>query len=328
MAPFRTLAPALLAAGLAALASTAPAAAQTKWNLASAYPADNFHTENLAQFAKDVEAASGGKLAVTLQPNAVLFKAPEIKRAVATGQVQAGEVLLSIHENEDPIFGIDVVPFLATSYDASKKLWDASRPAVEKKLAAQGIKVLYAVPWPPQGLFSKNAVAKVDDLKGAKWRAYNAGTSRIGEAVGAQSVTVQQAELAQALATGVVNALITSSATGNDVKIWESIPYFYDIQAWLPKNVVFVNQAAFDALDKPTQEAVLKAAAAAEARGWKLSEEKTKAYMDILAAKGMKVAPPAPELKAGFEKIGGTLTEAWLAKAGPAGQEIIATYKK
>ncbi|MFG1204953.1 TRAP transporter substrate-binding protein [Xanthobacter aminoxidans] len=328
MAPFRSLAPALVAVGLAALASTAPAAAQTKWNLASAYPADNFHTENLAQFAKDVEAASGGKLAVTLQPNAVLFKAPEIKRAVATGQVQAGEVLLSIHENEDPIFGVDVVPFLATSYGASKKLWDASRPAVEKKLAAQGIKLLYAVPWPPQGLFSKNAVAKVEDLKGAKWRAYNAGTSRIGEAVGAQSVTVQQAELAQALATGVVNALITSSATGNDVKIWESIPYFYDIQAWLPKNVVFVNQAAFDALDKPTQEAVLKAAAAAEARGWKLSEEKTKAYMDILAAKGMKVGPPSPELKAGFEKIGGTLTEAWLAKAGPAGQEIIAAYKK
>ena len=328
MAPFRTLAPALLVAGIAALASAAPAAAQTKWNLASAYPADNFHTENLAQFAKDVEAASGGKLAVTLQPNAVLFKAPEIKRAVATGQVQAGEVLISIHENEDPIFGVDVVPFLATSFDASKKLWDASRPAVEKKLASQGIKVLYAVPWPPQGLFSKTAVSKVEDLKGAKWRAYNAGTSRIGEAVGAQPVTVQQAELAQALATGVVNALITSSATGNDVKIWESIPYFYDIQAWLPKNVIFVNQAAFDALDKPTQEAVLKAAAAAEARGWKLSEEKTKAYMDILAAKGMTVAPPSPELKAGFEKIGGTLTEAWLAKAGAAGQEVIAAYKK
>lgn len=324
----RNLTAAAFALGVSALAFSAPASAQTKWNLPGAYPSDNPHSENLVLFAKDVETATGGKLVITVHPNASLFKAPEIKRAVASGQTQMGEVLMSIHENEDPIFGIDVVPFLATSYGASKKLWDASRPAVEKKLAAQGIKVLYAVPWPPQGLFSKNAVAKVDDLKGAKWRAYNAGTSRIGEAVGAQSVTVQQAELAQALATGVVNALITSSATGNDVKIWESIPYFYDIQAWLPKNVVFVNQAAFDALDKPTQEAVLKAAAAAEARGWKLSEEKTKAYMDILAAKGMKVAPPAPELKAGFEKIGGTLTEAWLAKAGPAGQEIIATYKK
>lgn len=328
MTPFRTLAPALLAAGIAALASAAPAVAQTKWNLASAYPPDNFHTENLAQFAKDADALSGGKLAITLQPNAVLFKAPEIKRAVATGQVQAGEVLLSLHENEDAIFGIDVVPFLATSYAEAAKLWKVSRPAVEKKLAAQGLMLLYAVPWPPQGLFSKTPVAKVEDLKGAKWRAYNAGTSRIGEAVGAQSVTVQQAELAQALATGVVTALITSGATGYDVKIWESIPNFYDIQAWLPKNAVFVNKAAFDALDKPTQEAVLKAAAAAEARGWKASEEKTKWYYEQLAAKGTAVAPPSPELKAGFQKIGAALTEAWLAKAGADGKAIVGAYEQ
>ncbi len=321
----RILAPALLAG---AVAFAMPAAAQTKWNLPSAYPVDNLHTENLAQFAKDVEAKSGGKLAITLHPNASLFKAPEIKRAVQTGQAQAGEVLISLHENEDPIFGIDVVPFLATSFEASKRLWDASRPAVEKKLAAQGLTLLYAMPWPPQGLFSKTAVEKVDDLKGAKWRAYNAGTARIGEAVGAQAVTVQQAELAQALATGVVTALITSSATGTDVKIWESIPNFYDIQAWLPKNLVFVNKAAFDALDPATQAAVKAAAAEAEVRGWKLSEEKTRGYMAQLAAKGMKVVPPSPELKAGFEKIGATLTDAWLAKAGADGAAVISAYRK
>lgn len=305
-----------------------PAVAQTKWNLPSAYPTDNFHTENIAQFAKEVETLSGGKLSITLHPNAVLFKAPEIKRAVMTGQAQAGEVLMSLHENEDPVFGVDVVPFLATSHDQSKALYLASKPAVEKKLASQGLKLLYTVPWPPQGLFSKTAVTKIEDLKGAKWRAYNAGTSRIGEAVGAQSVTVQQAELAQALATGVVTALITSAATGYDVKIWESIPYFYDIQAWLPKNMVFVSQAAFDALDKPTQDAVLKAAASAETRGWQTSIDKTKWYMDQLTAKGMKVEQPTPELKAGFEAVGKQLAADWLKKAGPTGEQILGAYKK
>ncbi|MFG1421124.1 TRAP transporter substrate-binding protein [Roseixanthobacter liquoris] len=327
MARLRFLAPALVAAGIATL-SAAPALAQTKWNLPSAYPSDNFHTENIAQFAKDVETLSGGKLLITLHPNAVLFKAPEIKRAVATGQAQAGEVIMSIHENEDPIFGIDVVPFLATSYESSKKLWAASRPFVEKKMEAQGLMVLYAVPWPPQGIFSKNPVTKVEDLKGAKWRAYNVGTSRIGDMIGAQSVTVQQAELAQALATGVVTALITSAATGYDVKIWESIPYFYDVQAWLPKNMVFVNKAAFEALDKPTQEAVLKAAAAAEERGWKSSIEKSKWYVDQLQAKGMKVEPPSAELRAGFEKIGAQLTADWIKKAGPDGEAALAAFKK
>ncbi|OYW52500.1 MAG: C4-dicarboxylate ABC transporter substrate-binding protein, partial [Azorhizobium sp. 32-67-21] len=301
MARLKSLALAL--AGLAALAA-GPAAAQTKWNLPSAYPGDNFHTENIAQFGKDVESLSGGKLTITMHPSASLFKAPEIKRAVMTGQAQAGEVLMSLHENEDPVFGVDVVPFLATSYDQSKALYLASKPAVEKKLASQGLKLLYTVPWPPQGLFSKTAVTKIEDLKGAKWRAYNPGTSRIGDAVGAQSVTVQQAELAQALATGVVTALITSAATGYDVKIWESIPYFYDVQAWLPKNMVFVSQAAFDALDKPTQDAVMKAAATAEERGWKSSMEKSKWYMEQLVAKGMKIEPPSADLKTGFQAIG------------------------
>src|SRR5262245_28263355 len=132
-----------------------PAMAQTKWNLPAAYPADNPHTVNLLAFAKDVGDATGNKLQITVHAAASLFKAPEIKRAVATVQAQAGEVLISIHENEDPMFGIDVIPFLATSYPSAKKLWQASRPAVEKKLASQGLMVLFAVPWGPQGIFAK-----------------------------------------------------------------------------------------------------------------------------------------------------------------------------
>jgi TRAP-type C4-dicarboxylate transport system substrate-binding protein len=324
-----TLSRALFVAAAAALVSVAqPAFAQTKWNLPAAYPSDNPHSENLALFAKDVAAATGDKLQITVHPNASLFKAPDIKRAVQTGQVQVGEVLMSLHENEDPIYGVDVVPFLATSFAESKKLWLASKPAVEKKLASQGMMLLFAVPWAPQGIYAKKDISTVDDMKGLKWRAYNVGTARIGELVGAQSVTVQAAELAQALATGVVNAFMTSAATGYDSKAWESVDHFYDTQAWIPKNMTIVNKAAFDALDKLTQEAVLKAAATAEARGWKLWEEKSGWYLDQLKAKGMKVQPPSPQLQAGLKKIGEQLTADWLKKAGAAGEAVIAAYKK
>ena len=305
-----------------------PAMAQTKWNLPAAYPADNPHSVNLLAFAKDVADATGNKLQITVHPAASLFKAPEIKRAVATGQAQAGEVLISVHENEDPMFGIDVVPFLATSYPAAKKLWLASKPAIEKKLASQGLMVLFAVPWGPQGIFAKKDINALEDMKGLKWRAYNVGTSRIAELVGAQPVTIQAAELPQALATGVVNAFITSGSTGYDSKAWETMTHFYDTQAWIPKNVTFVNKAAFDALDKPTQEAVLKAAAVAEDRGWKLAEEKAIWYVEQLKANKMKVLPPSPALKSGLEKIGEQLTTDWLKKAGADGEATIATYKK
>lgn len=315
-------------AGAALLAASGAAFAQTAWVLPSAYPPANYHVENLMQFAKDVETASAGKLKITVHPSASLFKAPDIKRAVQTSQAQAGEVLISLHENENPVFGIDVVPFLATSFDASKKLYAASKPAIEKALDAQGLKLLYATPWPPQGIFTKKDVNSTADLKGLKWRAYNVGTSRIADLVGAQPVTVQAAELPQALATGVVDGLMTSSATGVDSKIWESLTHYYDTQAWIPKNVIFVNKAAFAALDPAVQKAVTDAAAAAETRGWALGAEKTAAYMETLKKNGMKVLEPSADLKKGLADVGSKLTEDWSKKAGADGAAILDAYKK
>jgi TRAP-type C4-dicarboxylate transport system substrate-binding protein len=318
----------LLALAAGTLAFATPAAAQTKWNLPAAYPIDNPHTVNLNDFVKDVADATGGKLQITIHAAASLFKAPEIKRAVATGQAQIGEVLISIHENEDPIYGLDVIPFLANSYPTAKKLWAASRAAIEKKLATQGLMVMFAVPWGPQGIYAKKEINTIEDMRGLKWRAYNVGTARIAELAGAQPVTIQAAELPQALATGVVNAFMTSGSTGYDSKAWETMTHYYDTQAWIPKNITFVNKAAFDALDKPTQEAVLKAAAVAETRGWKLAEDKAGWYLEQLKANKMQVLAPSDALKAGLQKIGEQLTADWVKKAGPDGQGVVDAYRK
>jgi TRAP-type C4-dicarboxylate transport system substrate-binding protein len=304
------------------------ASAQIKWSLPSAYPADNFHSENLNAFAQDVKDVTGGKLAITVHPNASLFPATAIKSAVRIGQAQIGEILISLHDNEDAAFGVDVVPFLAASYDEARKLWTASRPVIERKFAAEGLMVLFAVPWPPQGIYSKKEINSVADMKGLSWRVYNSGTQRIAQIVDAYPVTIQAADLQQALATGLINALMTSSATGYDTKIWQSMSYFYDTQAWIPKNVTFVNKAAFDQLDKPTQDAVLKVAAAAEARGWWRSQDKTKWYLDQLSANGLKVLPPSGALKTGLQQIGERLTGEWVVKAGPDGRAVIDAYKK
>lgn len=324
----RHLTTAAFAFGVSALCLAGPASAQTKWNLPAAYPSDNPHSENLVLFAKDVEAATSGKLVITVHSGASLFKAPEIKRAVQSGQAQMGEVLMSIHENEDPVFGIDTVPFLAASFPEAMKLYKASKAATEKKLEAQGIKLLFMVPWAPQGVYAKKDINKIEDMKGLKWRSYNVGTARLGELLGMQSVTIQAAELPQALATGVVNSFMSSGGTGYDSKVWESLDHFYDVQGWIPKDATFVNKAAFDALDKPTQEAILKAAATAETRGWKMWEDKAGWYLEQLKAKGMKVQAPSPELAAGFKKAGDQLTADWLKKAGADGQAIVDAYKK
>jgi TRAP-type C4-dicarboxylate transport system substrate-binding protein len=221
-----------------------------------------------------------------------------------------------------------VVPFLATSFKDAAKLDKASRPTIEKKLAAQGLMLLMAVPWGPQGIYAKKDLNTVDDMKGLKFRSYNVGTTRIAELASAQPVTIQAAELPQALATGVVNSFISSGSTGYDSKVWESLTHWYDTQAWIPKNITFVNKAAFDALPKDQQEALLKTAAAAEARGWKIAEEKAAWYIAELKAKGMKVLPPSPELASGLKKFGDDLTAGWLKKAGPDGQAIVDAFQK
>ncbi len=315
-------------AATAAVLLCAGAQAQTKWDMPTPYPATNFHTENIAQFVGEVDKASGGKLKITVHAHASLFKAPEIKRAVQGGQAQIGEILISGYSNEDPVFGVDSVPFLATSYAEAAKLWKASKKAIEDRFARQGLMVLYTVPWPPQGIYSSKPLASVADMKGLKMRTYNPYTSRIAELAGAQPVTIQVAELAQAFATGAVNANITSGATGYDTKAWEVVKNYYDTQAWLPKNVVFVNKAAFDALDKPTQQALLKCAADAEARGWKASEEKNKWYLEQLAKNGMNVSPPSARLKSDFQKIGETMAAEWMKTAGADGQAIVDAYRK
>lgn len=303
------------------------ALAQAKWDLPAGYPAGNFHTKNLVAFAADVKKLSGGKLEITVHPGASLFKVPEIKRAVQTGQAQIGELLMSNLQNEMPIFGIDTVPFLADSYDEAMKLYKASKPIVEKKLADQGMTLLYTVPWPAQGIYANKELKTIDDMKGLKFRVYNPATARIGELVGAQPVTIQAAELAQALATNTVNSFITSPSTGRDSKVWESLKYFYDAQAWLPKDMVFVNNAALNKLDAASKKALMDAAAAAEKRGWDMSKAEAEDAKAALVEGGMTVAPPSAELAAGFKKIGATLEAEWLKSAGTDGATAIKAYK-
>jgi TRAP-type transport system periplasmic protein len=317
-----------LALCVGVFAAAAAAQAQTKWDLPAAYPATNFHSENLTQFAADVDKASAGKLKITVHANASLFKAPEIKRAVQGGQAQAGEILMANFANEWAIYGADGLPFLADSYDEAQRLWQVQKPLVEKKLAEQGMAVLYAVPWPPQGIYVKKPITSAADLKGVKWRAYSPATARIAELVGAQPVTVQAAELGQAMATGIVESYMSSGSTGFDSKTYEHIKNWYDTQAWLPKNAVIVNKAALDALDAPTKAALMKAAADAEVRGWAASKRVNTESLDKLRANGMTIHAPSAQLKTDMKKVGDTMLKEWLDKAGPEGKQLVDAFAK
>ena len=303
------------------------ASAEGTWDMATPYPDATFHTQNIIEFAKDVNEASGGELSITVHSGGSLFKHADIKRSVQRGLIPIGETLISLLANENPIYTVDAIPFLATSYEGAKKLWEVSRPGIEAALAEDGLKVLYAVPWPAQGLYTADEVNSVADLEGVKFRAYNATTSELASLTGMVATQVEVPEIPTAFATGIVEAMITSPSTGANSKAWDFVSNFYDVQAWLPKNMVVVSESAFDGLSADVQAAVLEAAAKAETRGWEMSMAEAEAKKKILAENGMNVAAPSAELKDGLAEAGDKMVAGWLEKTGDEGKAIVDAFK-
>ena len=308
--------------------SAGMAQAAEKWDMPMAYNDGNFHTINGKLFAEAVNICTDGELEIIVHGGGSLFKGNEIKRAVQTGQAQIGERLLSAHANENAVFGYDSVPFMATSFEDSEKLKKAANNVLGKVLGSQNMVLLYSVPWPPQGLYFKKAINSTADMKGIKFRAYNAATARLAELSGMLPVQIEAAELVQALATGVADSFISSGSTGYDKKVWEHLSHFYDTQAWLPRNTVFANKKAFNALPKQSQNCLKSSAMLASAAGTARSEQLTGWYLSELAANGMQVAPPGAKLKGQLQEMGATMSTEWGKAAGADGQAIIDAFNK
>jgi len=303
------------------------AQAQTKWDMPTPYADTEFQTKNNYQFAEDVRKATNGALDIKVHSANSLIKNPEIKRAVQTGQVQIGEIFKPNLGPEDPVFELDAIPFFAASYREARALLDVSRPAITEKLLKQGLRVLYMVPWPSQAFFTKKPINSVAELKGMKMRTYNAQTARLAQLMGTVPTTVQATEIPQAFSSGIIDTMFTSAPTAVTTKAWDYTRFVYDTQAWVPKNVVFVNERSFQALPEAVRKVVLEQAAIAERRGWEWSQRDNDESPKVLVKNGMTLTPISPAFSAELKKIGDQMLEDWLKKAGPDGKRIIDAYR-
>lgn len=302
--------------------------AETKWDMPTPYGDKTFHTVNVHEFAADVKAATNGELVINVHSAGSLIKHAEIKKSIRRGIVPIGEFFLSRLANEDAVFGVDSVPFLATNYADAEKLWAASKGEISEKLAAQGLMMLYAVPWPSQGVYAKKELNSVADMKGLKFRAYNAATERLAQLAGMEPTQIEATDISTAFSTGRVDAMITSPSTGANSKAWDFLSHFHHTQAWLPKNTVIVNKAAFDKLDDVSQKAVLEMAAKAEKRGWDMSKAESAEKIGVMQDNGITIVTPSDTLQSELKAIGKTMTAEWLESAGADGQAVLDAYNK
>ena len=323
----------IIAAGatLAAPAFARGAAAQgaaARWQMATPYPDGNFHTRNIRTFIEEIQGASNGRLAVQIHSGGSLLPMPQIKRGVQTGQVQMGEILLAAYSNEDVFFDADSIPQLVSNLAEAKKLSDLQRPFIEARLARQGLSLLYMVPWPPAGLYAQQPITTIEGLRGLRFRTFSPATNRFATIVGAQPTLVQAAELAQAFATGVAQAQITSAQTGVDTSAWDYARVFTPLGFTMTKNAVMVSRRAMEALPAGLQQDIRAAAARAEVRGYELAAESQVASERTLAQRGMQVIPPTAEFMAGLRRVSAQMTDEWVARAGDDGRALIEAYRR
>jgi TRAP-type transport system periplasmic protein len=318
---------ALLAAG-ASFAQTQPAANSNAvtWQLATGYRAEGFHGRNLEQFVRDVKVATNDQLVIELKPNNSLFKLAEIQGAVQEGKIQAGESIMSGMAKSFPASGADSVPFVVGSYSDATRLWKTQRPVIERAFEKNGLKVLYAVPWPPQGFYSKKPITTLKDFANTKMRTYNPATQRIAELLGAKGVDVPMVDVGNALREGRIDNMITSAVTGAENKVWGEIKHYYEINAWFPKNIVYVNAKAFSALPANSQKAVLNAAAAAQERGWEMSMKAAQDATDELRRNGMKIDRMPREIDVALKRMGEKFSREWVSSVGQDASAIFTPY--
>jgi TRAP-type transport system periplasmic protein len=302
------------------------AMAADKWDMPTPYGDGTHQTQVARSFADEVNANSGGKLVIKVHSGGALIKHPEIHRAVKSRQVQIGEVFIGRLGNIDPIFKLDNIPFLATDFDSAEKLYKASRDELDKQLAKDKLMLLYTSPWPAQDLYSNKPINSLADLQGLKMRAYSPTTSRLADLMGTTPVNIPFSDVAQAFTTNAIDAMVTSPSTGVNSQSWDYISHFTTINAWIPKNMMFVNKRIFDRLDKDTQAVILTAAANAEKKGWALGRQLSVEHTDLLRENGMTVSAPTPQLDSELREIGKVMVKEWLDEAGASGQQVIDAY--
>jgi len=303
------------------------AMAKTKWDLHLNYPAGNFHSQGAKTFADKVAKATKGELTIVLHPGSSLgFKGPELLRAVAEGQLALAEIPTGMVEGDAPVLALTAQPFISTNAFEHRLLYQLAKPVYAKNLKRFNQKTLYTSIWPFSGIYTQRQIQSEADLKGLKMRVYDGTGLSFGKATGIAARKMPFSEVYPAMKAGLLDSMYTSSPSGVDAKAWEILKYFTPINIVGPVNMINVNQAAWDKLDKKTQEIVLEIATQMEDDMWNLAGDMDRKSRATLIENGMIINPVSKEFRAELNAIGERLRAQWAKKAGADAQAVLSQY--
>jgi TRAP-type C4-dicarboxylate transport system substrate-binding protein len=313
----------ILAVGAASLMF----AGTVNMDLNAKYGATNFHTIGAVNYAKLVKKYTNGTVNIKVHAGSSLVKGNALK-AVKDGVVPMTDMFIPFTAGGGKVFGISALPFIAQSYDDAYRLYQISKPAYQKTAKKWNQKLLYAVTWPPSGIYTKKALNSTADFDGVKARTYDKNSANFVKMAGGNAVALPWGEVYSALSTGLVNAVVTSSESGKNGKLWEVLGNFTKIGYAYPLQAVTINLDYWKSLDKSQQKAMLKAAKEIEKAQWDISRNIDKKDLVILAKHGMKIAEASPKLKKQLADVGAKMLKAYLKDASSDIKKIFKEYRK
>jgi TRAP-type mannitol/chloroaromatic compound transport system substrate-binding protein len=213
---------AAIAAGTAAAPMVATAQTTTSLRFQSTWPAKDIFHEYAQDFAKKVNEMASGRLKIEVLPAGAVVPAFQLLEAVAKGTLDGGHGVVAYHYGKNsalalwgsgPAFGMDPNMVLAWhNYGGGKALLEE----IYKSLNLDVVSYLYGpMPSQPFGWFKK-PIAKIDDVKGVKFRTVGLAVDMYTE-MGAAVNPLPGGEIVPALDRGLIDGAEFNNASSDRV---------------------------------------------------------------------------------------------------------------
>lgn len=316
---------------LVAVFTAIPAAwaAPVTLRMGNEYPATSITGEGDAFFAERVKDLTGGAVVVETTFDGKLGKSADLFAAVGRGEVDLADPFAGSLDKADPLFLLSSLPFVAVTPTQSKALLEAARPEYERALAAHNQRLLYVTPWPPSGLWAKTPVDSVEALKGLRIRTYDKTGEDVFARLGAVPASISFADAQAKLASGEMDAALTSGDGGAGRKLWDVLTNFTELNYAAPLSFATIGTAAWDRLTEAQRTAILEAAAATEQRQWTVVQDRVAKNYEAMRGHGMTITTGLGEAYvAALRAAAKPAVAAWAERTGERGARILADYER
>lgn len=314
------------AMALAGAPALVRAQAPLKLPLATVWPDGNFHTINAKKFAEEVKKATGGAVEIEVKSGGQLgFKGPEQLRAVRDGLVPMADILNIQQIGDEPLLGVEGIPFISNNIEELKVLHKYLRPEYEKIALKNNQTILYMVPWPTQYLHLKVKVETIDGLKGIKIRVPDKNAQEMCSAIGMAPALIPWGETIAALSSGAVAGVSTSAVSGVDGKFWEFLKFFHATNHAWSSQMVTINNDTLKKISPANQKVIADLAKKMEPGFWASSLQADKDSTKRLTEGGMQLVVVPPAMMAELQKRTAPMIAAFIKRV-PAAEKPIKAY--